>query len=185
MSKKKFDVKKIALISVMITLSLILSYVESRIPVLVAIPGVKLGLANLVIIIFLYVYDYKEAIIISFIRLFLSTILFSGFVTMLYGLAGAILSLTLMIILKKSKIFSVVFVSIVGGVSHNIGQIIVACLLVESSIFLYYLPYLLISGTVAGLIIGILAAVLTKRIQPFVRRSKGIDNLDEIEENMK
>ncbi|MDY3926653.1 MAG: Gx transporter family protein, partial [Anaerotignum sp.] len=120
-------------------------------------PGVKLGLANVIIIIMMYFMDTKSAFFVSLIRVVLSGLLFAGFAGLLYSLAGAMLSFAVMALLKKTDKFSIVGVSIAGGVFHNVGQIIVAALAVENVKMAYYLPFLLVSGVVTGMLIGIVA----------------------------
>ena len=134
-----------------------MGYVEMLIPVPVPIPGVKLGLANVIIIIMMYFMDTKSAFFVSLIRVVLSGLLFAGFAGLLYSLAGAMLSFAVMALLKKTDKFSIVGVSIAGGVFHNVGQIIVAALAVENVKMAYYLPFLLVSGVVTGMLIGIVA----------------------------
>ena len=132
--------KNIAAFGVYVALAMIFSYIELQIPPLVAIPGIKLGLPNVVIIIAMYKFGWKEAILINILRVLLVSVLFGTVLSLLYSIAGAILSLFVMIILKKSKIFSTVLVSVFGAISHNIGQITVAIFVLETSELLYYLP---------------------------------------------
>ena len=156
--------KKIASISLCISLAMILSFVESQIPALVAIPGIKVGLPNLVMVYLLYRVGWKETCIVSIIRIFLVSLLFGNVQTMTFSIAGAILSLLTMILLKKTNWFSTITVSIVGGISHNIGQIFAACFWTGTAEIAYYLPVLLISGTVSGALIGILSGMLVERL---------------------
>ena len=121
----KYNTKKLTTLAMMATFALILSYVESKIPALVAIPGVKVGLANIVVIFVLYKLGLKEAIVISAIRVFIVAMLFGSPVSMIYSLAGAVLSLTVMFLLKRFTPLSEVAVSVSGGVMHNVGQIAV------------------------------------------------------------
>ena len=144
-------------------LALILSYVESLLPPLVAVPGVKVGLPNIVILFLLYRYGWKEAGAVSLIRLLLSAALFTGFVAFFYGLAGAVLSLAGSALLKRSDRFSPLGVSVAGGVLHNLGQIALAALILESGYIFAYLPVLLLSGTLAGALVGLLAGILIRR----------------------
>ncbi|HIT58653.1 MAG TPA: Gx transporter family protein [Candidatus Faeciplasma pullistercoris] len=146
------------------TLALILSYIESLVPLSFAVPGIKMGLANIAIVFVLYRLGEKEAIAVSLIRLFWVAVLFGSFMTFLYSLAGAALSMTVMIILKRSGNFSAVGVSVAGGITHNAGQIIAAVLLMETAQIAYYLPVLVVSGTVTGVIIGIVSALLINKI---------------------
>lgn len=157
--------KKVAFLGLCITLSMILSFVESQIPALVAIPGIKVGLPNLVIVFLLYRSGWKETVTVSLIRILLISILFGNLQILSFSLAGAILSLISMILLKKSNWFSCITVSIVGGIFHNVGQIIAACLWTQTAEIAFYLPVLLISGTVAGALIGIIGGMLVKRLE--------------------
>ncbi len=155
--------KKVAFLGLSIALAMVLSFVESQIPT--PLPyGIKLGLPNLVIVFLLYKAGWWESIIVSLIRVFLvSFLLFGNVQVWIYSLFGAALSLAGMILLKSLK-FNCITVSIVGGILHNVGQIIAACLLWQRSEFIYYLPVLLVSGTLAGVIIGILSGLLVKRL---------------------
>lgn len=151
------DYKKIPYYGLFAALAILMGYVEMLIPIPVPIPGVKLGLANVIIIIMMYFMDTKSAFFVSLIRVILSGLLFAGFAGLLYSLAGAMLSFVVMALLKKTNKFSIVGVSIAGGVFHNVGQIIVAALAVENVRMAYYLPFLLVSGVVTGMLIGIVA----------------------------
>ncbi|MGN0850067.1 MAG: Gx transporter family protein [Candidatus Ornithospirochaeta sp.] len=146
-------------------LALILSYVESLIPAFVAVPGVKMGLANIVVVFALYTLGPGEAAIVSIIRVLLSSLLFGSILSLSYSAAGAVISLLSMIILMKTKIFGVTSVSVTGGVFHNLGQILVACLVLETDVLLYYLPVLILSGTITGAVIGIASSIVIKRLQ--------------------
>ena len=158
--------KKVAVMGLAVALAMILSFVESQIPPLFPmIPGIKMGLANIAVVFVLYKLGWKEAATISLLRVFLVTLLFGNIGLLWYSLAGAGLSLAGMIALKKTGLFSEIAVSVVGGVLHNAGQIAVACVLFETDKLLYYLPFLMISGTVAGVAIGLLAGILIKRIR--------------------
>ena len=152
--------KHIAYLGLLLTLALILSYVESLIPVFVAIPGVKLGLANLVILICLYVYPPKYAIMISVLRVFIAGVLFGTMFSVLYSLAGAVLSFVFMLLVKKVFKLGIAGVSIIGGVFHNIGQLLVAILVVSNYRIAYLFPYLFLSGVVTGAVIGVVASSL-------------------------
>ena len=151
----------------MITFAIILSYVESRIPSFVAIPGIKVGLANIVVIFVLYTIGIKEAIIISAIRVGIISVLFGNIMSLAYSIAGAFLSLLVMFILKKLTPLKLIAVSVVGGVMHNVGQIAVAAMILETAVVVYYLPFLILSGTIAGVAVGVAAAVLIKRLSRF------------------
>ena len=157
--------KKITVTALTVTLAMILSFVESQIPAFVAIPGVKMGLANIAVVFALYKLGWKEAVAVSLIRVFLVSLLFGTGASLFYSAAGAVLSLIGMISLKATKLFSSVAVSVAGGVLHNVGQIGMACLLLETDVLRYYLPFLALSGILAGVVIGVLAAVMVKRIK--------------------
>lgn len=155
---------RVAYWGVFISLALIFSYLESLIPFNFGIPGVKLGLANLILVIALYKMSVKEAYILGITRVLLSGFIFGNYFSIIYSMAGCILSLTVMAILYKSKGFSVMGISMAGGVFHNIGQLLVAMLIVETFSISYYLPVLLIAGLITGLIIGIAANEMLKRL---------------------
>ena len=154
--------KRITLMAMCIALAMILSYVESQLPSL-GIPGVKMGLANIVVVFCLYRMGWKEALGISLLRVLLVSLLFGHVASFFYSLGGAALSLMGMILLKRLPVFSCVAVSVIGGVLHNLGQILVACLLMGPNV-VYYLPVLIVSGTVAGVLIGLTAALMVKRV---------------------
>lgn len=156
---------KVAFLGMFAAFAMILSFIESQIPSFVAIPGIKLGLPNIAIIIILYKFGSKEAITVSLVRVILTSLLFGSVLSMLYSIAGAVLSLTAMILLKKTNFLSTVTVSVIGGVCHNVGQIAVACLMTETAQLLYYLPVLIISGVVSGIIIGMIAAITYNKIE--------------------
>ncbi len=154
--------KKIALLAMCVALSMILSYVESLLPS-PGVPGVKLGLANLVVIFALYKLGWREAAGISLLRVFLVSLLFGHAASLMYSAAGAALSLAGMILLKKTDKLSCVAVSVIGGVLHNVGQILMARLLMGPNV-VYYLPVLILSGTAAGVAIGVVSALIVKRV---------------------
>lgn len=156
---------KVAYFGVFTALALIFSYVESLIPIYMGIPGVKLGLANLIIVIALYKMSIKETYILSVVRIVLAGFMFGNLFGILYSLAGGILSLTTMCILKKTDKFSVYGISMVGGVFHNIAQLIMAAIVLESVSIGYYFPVLLISGLVTGFVIGLISNEMMKRLK--------------------
>jgi heptaprenyl diphosphate synthase len=157
--------KKVAIYGLLVALAFILSYIESLFPLAIAIPGIKLGLANLVVIVAIYKLGVKEAFTLSIIRIILVGFTFGSPSTMMFSLVGGLLSWLLMVIFQKSKLFSMVGVSIIGGIAHNIGQIIVSILVLENINIIYYLPFLLVSGVITGGLIGILAAIIIKRLK--------------------
>ena len=147
-----------------ISFALILSFVESRVPAFVAIPGVKVGLANIAVIFTLYKFGLKEAITVSILRIVIVSMLFGSPVSFMYSAAGAILSLGSMVALKKLTRLTEVAVSVCGGVMHNVGQIAMASVLFDTNLVTYYLPFLILSGTLAGTVVGVASAMLIKRI---------------------
>ena len=156
--------RKIPYYGLFAALAILMGYVEFMIPVPVPIPGVKLGLANVIVIIMLYFMDAKSAFFVSLIRVLLSGLLFAGFAGMLYSMAGALCSFAVMVLLQRTGKFSMIGVSVAGGIFHNIGQIVVASLVVQNVRMAYYLPFLLVSGVVTGVLIGIVAQTALKHL---------------------
>lgn len=161
---KKTPANQVALSGVLVALSLIFSYIESLISITAGVPGVKLGLANLVVLSCLYILNPIQVLIINIARILLAGFMFGNLYTIIYSLAGGILSFLIMLLFKKISCFSQVGVSIIGGVFHNLGQILVACLVLKSLNIFSYLPVLLISGTIAGALIGIVGKLVTRCI---------------------
>lgn len=157
--------RKYAFLGLFSALAIIFGYVESLFPVFIGIPGIKLGLANLAVLFILEHYGYKEALVVSFIRIVVIGFLFGNMFSILYSLAGATLSLAAMTFLKRKTDASIFAVSMTGGISHNVGQLIVAILVVENISLIYYAPALLISGIVTGFLIGYLTGEVLKRIR--------------------
>lgn len=157
--------KKLTVLALTIAVAMILSYLESMIPAFVAIPGIKMGLANIAVVFALYKLGWKEATGVSLLRVMLVSLLFGHLASFFYSFAGAVLSLLGMILLKKTGRFSEVAVSVTGGVLHNIGQIAMACILLETDVVRFYLPFLILSGTLAGVVIGVAAAILVRRVK--------------------
>ena len=157
--------KKVAYFGVFTALALIFSYIESLIPINFGIPGAKLGLANLMVVIVLYKMGAKEAYMLSMVRIVLSGFLFGNLFGILYSLAGGILSLSIMTLLKKTDKFSIIGISMAGAVCHNIGQLIIAGIVVESTNVIYYMPALLMVGLATGLVIGIISSETIKRLR--------------------
>jgi heptaprenyl diphosphate synthase len=160
----KMSTKKLTALAITISFAMILSYVESRIPALVAIPGIKIGFANIAVIFALYKFGIKEAIIVSILRIILISLLFGSPISMIYSLAGGTLSLAAMAILKKFTPLNEITVSVCGGVLHNVGQIGMASIMLSTNVVIYYLPFLMISGIIAGIAVGIAAGILIKRV---------------------
>ncbi len=160
----KIKPRTIALMGICAAIAMVLSYVESLIPLSFAVPGIKLGLANIAVVFVLYKLGAKEAVLVSLIRILWMAVLFGNFLTLAYSVAGAVLSLTAMILLKRSERFSTVGVSVVGGILHNAGQILVAAIVMDTAQIAYYLPVLCVSGIAAGVAIGLVSALLIKRV---------------------
>ena len=163
-SGAQVSARRVALTGLLAALALIFSYVEVLVPFNAGVPGIKLGLANLVPLIILYRLDARYAFAANLIRVFLAGLLFSGMFAALYSLAGSVTSFIVMYLLKKTRLFSVIGVSTAGGVFHNIGQLCVAILAVSGPQLIHYLPVLIISGMIAGIIVGIGASILLDRI---------------------
>lgn len=161
--------KKTAILGMYLAFSMILSYIETLIPLPIPIPGVKLGLTNLAIILLLYLYGFKEAFIINLMRIILTGFLFTNLSIILYSLAGGILSLLCMVYAKRSQHFSLQCVSLIGGITHNIGQMCVAYITVRTYGILYYVPFLLLAGSVTGWVIGMLETMIEPRLRRFMR----------------
>ena len=164
------DVRRLAADGLMLAAALILSWLEAVLPLSAPLPGFKLGLANIVTMLLLYIAGVPAACLISALRILLSGFLFGSGFAMVYSAAGAAMSMLVMALLKKTKKFSSVGVSVAGGIFHNVGQIIVAMIVLETKALAYYLPILILSGLVAGILIGILSGILTKRLNPIIKQ---------------
>lgn len=158
--------RRIAYYGIFAALAILMSYVERMIPVPGTVPGIKLGLANVIVLLALYFMDTKSAFFISLVRILIAGLLFSGFAGVLYSMSGALLSFGAMVLTKKIKGFSIVGVSVIGGIFHNIGQIIVASYVVNTFKLFYYLPVLLIAGVITGVATGFVA----KYSLPYLRK---------------
>ncbi len=157
------ETKRFVLLAMLTAVALILSYVESLLPS-VGIPGVKMGLANIAVIFALFRFGWKEAAALSLVRVVLVSLLFGSVGAMLYSLAGAVLSLAVMALLRRIDRFSTVGVSVAGGVAHNAGQILMAMLILQTKQLFGYLPVLAVSGIAGGVLTGLAAALLIRRI---------------------
>ncbi len=162
---------KTAYLGLLLAFALILSYVETIIPFQSGIPGIKLGLANLAVVLCLYLLGWKEALILTMVKALLGGFMFGSMSMMIYSLVGSIISALIMMILKKTHWFHVPVVSAAGGVAHNLGQILVAFLVVETYGIVYYVPILVIAGLLTGILIGMVAALVLPYIQTIL--SKG------------
>lgn len=158
--------KRLVLLAMLTAVAMILSYVESLLPS-VGIPGVKMGLANIAVIFALFRFGWKEAAALSLVRVVLVSLLFGSVGAMLYSLAGAVLSLAVMALLRRIDRFSTVGISVAGGVAHNAGQILMAMLILQTKQLLGYLPVLAVSGIAGGVLTGLAAALLIRHIPEF------------------
>lgn len=156
--------KKIAKIAIFSALAIVFGYIESLFPLPIPVYGAKVGISNIVILTSLYILTTPISFGIMLIKTFVSSLLFSGFSAFLYSVSGGFLSVITMSILKKTKKFSVVGISIAGGVTHNIGQLIVAAIFLKNINIFYYLPILIIIGIIAGWVIGFISDIIIKRL---------------------
>ncbi len=162
--------KKTAYLGLLCAGAIILGYIESLLPVFIGIPGMKLGLPNLAIVMVLYLYSWREALAVSVVRILVIGFLFGNFFSILFSLAGAALSLLCMVLAKNVLKLSCIGVSLLGGVMHNAGQILVAMAVVENVRVGYYFSILAITGMVTGILIGILSGEMIKRMKKIIQR---------------
>ena len=162
--------RRLATFSVLVAVAMILSYIETLIPPFVAVPGVKIGLSNIVTVFALYTLGAKSAVLISLVRVSLSALLFGNAAAFIFSLSGAVCSLIIMIILSRVRVFSHIGVSVAGGVLHNAGQILAAMLVLENAGIAYYLAPLIISGTLAGVVVGAVAGLVISRLSGKISR---------------
>ena len=167
--KEKKRAQKAALYGILIALAMVMSFVETLIPIPMPVPGMKLGLANLVTITGLWLVGIPGTICITILRVVLVGFSFGNLYSMIYGLSGACFSLLVMTAAKKFHWFSQVGISILGGVFHNIGQLLFAAFVVQTAGVFSYLPVLLAAGSAAGAVIGILGGILTERLRKFMK----------------
>lgn len=158
-----WQTERMTRLAFLLALGLILSYIESLIPFYFGLPGAKLGLANLMVILILYTYGAKDAFLVNLLRIFVSSLLFGNLYGFLYSAAGALFSFLAMWFLRRYTNVSVTAVSVLGGIFHNTGQMIVAAVMISHFSFFYYLPFLLCSGVLAGFLVGKLSEILLKR----------------------
>ena len=157
-------IRQITTMGMLVALAMVLGFVETLIPINLGIPGMKLGLANIVVVIALFLFDIKTAVVVSILRIILIAMTFGNMSMMFYSIAGASLSLLSMIAISKIKSFSLISISIVGGIMHNVGQIICAAFVVRTNGVFTYLPVLMIAGLVSGALIGIVAGLILVRL---------------------
>ena len=157
-------IRQITTMGMLVALAMVLGFVETLIPINLGIPGMKLGLANIVVVIALFLFDVKTAVVVSILRIILIAMTFGNMSMMFYSIAGASLSLLSMVTVSKIKSFSLISVSIIGGIMHNVGQIICAAVVVRTNGVFTYLPVLIIAGLVSGALIGIVAGLILVRL---------------------
>lgn len=168
MSSRDSKSKDVAHLALLISLALVFSYVEAIIPFNPGIPGVKLGVANIVTVITLYMFGNRDAFIVIVIRVLIAGLLFNGVFGACYAMAGAAVSLTGMVLLRKTGLFSPVGVSMAGGVLHNLGQLLVAAALIEDMKIFFYFPVLMFSGIIAGIAVGAGSVLILARLKKSV-----------------
>ena len=165
MKNNRKMIRMLAYLGITTSMALILSWVEHLLPpIYSAIPGIKIGLPNIVIIFLLYRFGWREAAAVSLVRILIVSMLFGTPMTLAYSLAGGVLSLGIMILLKKLNFLSCVGVSVAGGVFHNIGQILMAVILLGTAEIAYYLIVLAVTGTVAGIFVGLAGGLLNEKV---------------------
>ncbi|MBQ3849297.1 MAG: Gx transporter family protein [Clostridia bacterium] len=167
MNNRNRIIKSVPVYSMLIALALILSYVEAQFPPFFAVPGMKLGLTNTVVLITLYLKDSRSAVFINIVRILIVSILFGNGLSFVYSMSGGLLSGAVMILLKKTNRFSITAVSTVGGVAHNVGQILAAMLIMSTSAIAWYMTVLWISGMASGALIGFIGGILCKKLKKY------------------
>lgn len=157
--------REITELGLILATAFVLSYLEACIPVLVAVPGVKLGLANIATMFVLYRYHTPKAFVFMVVRVLLTSVLFSGMNTFFFGFTGGCISIFFMAFAIRIQKFSTLGVSIMGAIGHNIGQIFVAWVIMDNAHIIYYLPVLILSGLVSGFFVGYISYLLLKKFQ--------------------
>ena len=164
-NNKKTPAALVAQSGVLIALALVFSYVEHLIPIPTPVPGIKIGLANLVSLTGLFFLNPAQVFVILVARIILAGLMFGNFSTIIYSLAGGVVSFIMMYLFKRLKLFSALGISMLGGVFHNLAQLCVACLILSSTSLLMYLPILIIAGTLSGLLIGTVTELVSKSVR--------------------
>lgn len=161
--------KKLANLSIFLTMAVILGYIEAILPFSIGVPGIKLGLVNYIVIILLYEYGLKDAFLVSILRILIISLIFGNISLAIYSLSGAICSILIMAICARINVFSMIGNSILGGIVHNIAQLIVAMCLMDTDSLMYYAPFLILGGLIAGFLIGTLAHITRARISKVIK----------------
>ena len=167
--RRQASLRFIVICGMLVAVAAVFSYMEVLFPLSLAIPGVKLGLANIVVVFALYLLGLRAAILISLLRIVLVSSLFGNLMMALYSIAGALVSLLVMAGLKHSKLFSVTGVSMAGGAFHNIAQLSVAAFASGTVAVFSYMPVLIVVGMFTGILIGIVTDIILQRLAPLVR----------------
>lgn len=162
--------KRVAILGVISAFAAILSYIEAILSFGFFIPGVKLGLANIAVVIVMYIYGNKDAFFVNIIRIIVVGLLFTNMFSIMFSISGAAISYIVMILLKKLNVFSPIGVSVAGGVAHNVGQLIIAMFIIDSYSVINYLPILMIAGIICGLIVGIVSLMVIKYLKVILRK---------------
>ena len=162
---KKTNIKKLTILSMLLALATVMGYLEAILPINIGIPGVKLGLANIVSLWALYKYGFHEGFAVGLLRVILVSLLFANVSMALYSISGFVVSYVIMWLIKKTGIFGITGVSMIGGITHNMAQLAVALLITDLEVLLRYIAPLVISGVLAGMLVGILASLLYRRFE--------------------
>ena len=162
----------VAIVGVMAAFAAILSYIETIIPFSIWIPGVKLGLANIAIVVILCLYGAREAFAVNIVRILVVGLLFGNMFSVSFSLAGALISFAVMVLAKKTDLFTIIGISVTGGVAHNLGQMIVASVVIETYSVVYYMPALMIAGVITGIIIGMVGKIILKYMTKIVKNKR-------------
>ncbi len=170
--KERKKNETIAMVGLMAAFAAILSYIEAIIPFSIWIPGTKLGLANIAIVVVLYIYSAKEALIVNVVRIFVVGLLFGNMFSISFSLAGAIISFIAMMLVKKTDLFTAIGVSVIGGIAHNLGQMLVAVFVVDTYSIVYYMPALMFAGIITGIIIGVVSRLIIKYLADILKLYK-------------
>lgn len=163
--KRSVSGRWVAQMGLYVAVALICSYIETLIPIQFGVPGIKLGLANLVVLLVLYTMNAKDAFLVSVLRILLAGFMFGNPFSILYSLSGGFLSFLVMWLLKRSGKLHCISVSVAGGISHNVGQLLLASVVVENYHIFYYIPVLILAGLLTGLVIGIVSQEIILRLE--------------------
>lgn len=168
----KNKTESIAVRALLVAAALVLSWIEAQVPAFFAVPGIKLGLTNLVVLVALYRLSSADAIVLNTVRIILVGLLFGNVMSLVYSICGGVLSFIVMYILKKTDKLKIITVSVFGGVFHNVGQLVAACFFLESHYVFYYLPVLWVSGIAAGAVVGLLCGLVINKLPQNIIRGK-------------